>query len=595
MSQDTGSTETIRDGGLNITEPASMLEVVIGAASSGAYNTYVEYADPAALHDAHGEGPGVLTADDSLSIAGGPIGFVRCNTSVAQVIGAVTGAFTQGGSKASFTHSPDTGAGPDIVTGDVNATQANGDHTYAIVVTTAGALGTMAFTIAVDGGAASAPITSIVSGVYSNTATGVVITFPAGTYVLNDGYGFAVTAGGGTITVTGTAALDALVRVEILSTGARGTATFRYSLDGYSGDTESERTYSEPLVTPSGGTFAVPGLGINIVFVVTRTFYVGDSFTCQVQCAAPNATDLADAMAPLVATERPWRFVTVATSKRVGDSTAHGLLATALQSQLSALAAESVYRAGMISTGGTTAAEAYAAFSSVTAIRCLTAYGEVRRATIKPFAGFAFPTTPAVDVMASRAADSLPSTDLKRVADGPLQQVVKLFHDERATPSGLDDIKVATLKTFRGLGKNAYIRQGRIKSAPGSDFTIWPRRIVMDIACETVHEMLIREIGKGLRTTTVTIGNTTYPGVIDPRDRGSIENRVSAALVSRLVTPLNREGVPGHVSDLRYKISPTHNFLSTGVILGQVSIVPLGYVDRAETDLGFAVALPEEA
>jgi hypothetical protein len=151
------------------------------------------------------------------------------------------------------------------------------------------------------------------------------------------------------------------------------------------------------------------------------------------------------------------------------------------------------------------------------------------------------------------------------------------------------------MRTFRGRRGEKYITQGWMKSAAGSDFTIWPRRIVMDIMCETTHEQLVLEIGRGFRTTTAVINNVEYPGVIDPRDVGPLESRVSQPLVSRLVTPLNAEGVPGHVSDLRYKVSKTHNFLSTGTILGQVSAESLGYVNDADTQLGFVVSLPEEA
>jgi hypothetical protein len=414
-----------------------------------------------------------------------------------------------------------------------------------------------------------------------------------------------VTGGGGTITAAapggaGTITMDARIRVEILSTGGLGEATFRYSLDGYSGDTESERTYSEDLFVPAGGSFAIPGLGVTLTFA-DEDFNVGDLYICEVQCAAPNATNIGDAFDAAAETEEPWRFVAVATSAKVGDATAHALIATGLQADLDALASDSVYRAGMISAGGSggiltiTAAQALAAQTDVTANRLLISYGTCRRATVKPFAGMAFPLTPVLDVFAARAAKSLASTDLKRVADGPHSQIVKLFHDERVSPSGLDTIKVSTMRTFRGRRGEKFITQAKIKSAAGSDFTVWPRRIVMDIACETVHEQLVAEIGKGFRTETNTINAVEYPGVVDARDRGPLNGRVSGPLVSRLVTPLNAEGSTGHVSDIRYKISDKHNFLSTGSLLGQVSIVPLGYVDAAVTQLGFVVQLPEEA
>src|SRR5690606_32076595 len=102
-------------------------------------------------------------------------------------------------------------------------------------------------------------------------------------------------------------------------------------------------------------------------------------------------------------------------------------------------------------------------------------------------------------------------------------------------------------------------------------------------------------IGRSFRTVTKTVGGVAYPGVIDPRDAGKVNDQVTNALISQLVTPLNAEGVPGHVQASRFRISDTHNFLSTGVVVATVSIKPIGYVDFVDTQLGFVVELPEVA
>jgi hypothetical protein len=54
----------------------------------------------------------------------------------------------------------------------------------------------------------------------------------------------------------------------------------------------------------------------------------------------------------------------------------------------------------------------------------------------------------------------------------------------------------------------------------------------------------------------------TFPGVVDDKDAGPIEDDVTNQLISQLVTPLNAEGNPGHVAAIRFAISRTHNFLS---------------------------------
>lgn len=398
-------------------------------------------------------------------------------------------------------------------------------------------------------------------------------------------------SGGSGLSVSGEAAFDAHVRVEVVLGGALGTARFRYCLDGYTGDTAPERTYSEVLTVPSGGVFVVPGLGLTLTF--SGTLVLNTVYQVDVKGPGANATDLAAAFAVAKAASAQWRFEVVVTTKANGDAAAHALLATALNNHLLDLATVSKYRRGMIAaTHEDTPSATVTAFTGLVAIRTLIAYGQVRRATSKPLPGYAFPVTNSVDCFAARAAASLPSTDLKRVRSGPLQEVVKTFHDEYKTGSQLDDVKVSTLRSWEGRD-GVWITQGRLKSPSGSDFKNWPLGIVMDIACETAHRMLVDEIGRGVRFDNRVVNNVTYPGTIDDRDAAPIEAAVGAALAAQLLTPSNAEGLQGHVTDIRFSISRTQNVLQTGVLIYKVGILPLGYVDYIEGELGFVVQLPE--
>ena len=489
--------ESVRDGGLNLSEPASMMPVVMGVASAGPVEEFAIFGSVAQLQDVHGEGPAVELAANILA-EGGPIGFLRMDPSVAASNGAVT----------------------------------------------------------------------------------------------NSG------SGDGTVTLSGDAAFDCLLRVRIVAGGALGAATFQYNLDGYAGDKDSERTWSEVLTVPSGGTFVIPGLGVTVTFdddSGAKPFVAGDIYSAEVDCAGWNASDLADAFAVLKAQPTRWRFVVPATSRGCGDATAHALLATALQSQLAALAATSKYRRGMLATdAGAAHSAVVTAYQSVTAIRCLLAHGQVRRSTVKPLPGLGFPVTGAVDVIAARAAVSLPSTDLKRIRSGPLDEVVKLFHDDYRTPTQLDATKISTLRTYENR-EGVYITQGRLKSPSGSDFKLWPQGIVMDIACETVHQILTDWIGRGVRFVNRVVNDVTYFGTIDDRDAAVLEDEVNQALMAQLVTEPNAEGFLGHVTGVRYTVNRLHNVLGTGVVFGAVGILPLAYIDRTETELGFAVELPDVA
>src|SRR5690606_42039761 len=105
-------------------------------------NEFNMYADANALKDAAGDGVGVLQAVQLLA-KGGPIGFIRSNASVAGAVNQTRGVFTEDGTAGAVTHDPDTGEGPLITVDAANATRS---CSVDIVVTTGGALGTVAVT-----------------------------------------------------------------------------------------------------------------------------------------------------------------------------------------------------------------------------------------------------------------------------------------------------------------------------------------------------------------------------------------------------------------------------------------------------------------
>lgn len=476
------STETFLDGGVGFTEPASMTCIVIGGSSGGtlAANTLAFYNSADTLRTEHGEGPGVLGADNILTKSGGPVGYIRATTSVAGVLAAI----------------------------------------------------------------------------------------------VNSG-------GGPTVTIAGTPAHDASLKITVTKAGALGAAQFTYTLDGV--------TTTEALVVPAGGTYVMTKSGVTITFAA-GTYVLGATYTSTFTAPAMNVSDLNTAFAAAAATQTPWRFIYVATSDGV-TSAASALLYAALQSQLDTLASgSSRYRRGIVSACGVSAAETLTTYSAAaSAPRVMVTYGKVRRSNAKSYPGYAVPTTQNADCFAARAAASLISTDLKRVKSGNITEIVTNYHDEYTTPSGLDDIKVSTLRTYGSA--DVYVTQGRLRSAAGSDYRLWPHGLVMDVSAETVHAVLQTQIGRGLRTFTNTVADVPYPGVLDPRDAGPIEKEVNDALANVVGTPINAEGNAGHVTAYRYTISQTHNFLATGIIIGTLREVPLGYVEGTTTELGFVVEI----
>lgn len=593
------STETILDPGLGVAPPVSLTPVFYGVASAGSQNAAPAwYSQAEQLYADFGDGPAVQSAAVVLATAGGPVGFVRANPSIA----ASNGSITKG-----------------------NATSP-------------------------------------------------------------------------TVTVAGSAVFDSFARIEILTAGARGTATFRYSLDGHDSDTADERTYSETLTTPAGGSFAVPGLGVTLTFptagitAITRAggsvgpaitfsgtsvsptssyvveittsgalsvgvfrwssdggstwttgvtlaatvalgatgitanfpagsyvddetysaaataYVVGDVYTFLAECAAWNAADLTAAFAGGLSTEPNWRYLVAVTSEGNADDTAHATLTAALQAELDAMATASRYRRAMIaSTQDTTdtVASVATAFNSTVAARCLVGHGRAKYVARKKYPGYAFPSLGhAVTLFAARAAGCLLSTDLKRVAGngisngGPLPGgVISIYksakgvalpggHDENKVTSTLDDKKVSTLRTHDGYD-GFFVTQGRLKSASGSDFEYWPRGLIMDAASETVHVEQTRLIGKGFRVNA--------NGTIFDADAVSWETIIGGILAAQLLTPTNAEGFAGHVQALRYVINRTHNVRTAKTILSTVGILPLNHVDWIIASLGFVTGFGDEA
>lgn len=583
------SRETQRDFGTGAVAPASMTPIVFGVSPLGARNALEWYSSPSTLFDARGDSAAVQHAANLLARGGGPIGFIGADPSIAAENDNVLGYYGDPGTIGTVTN---TGGGPTVtLTGALR-----GSYAIRIEITTGGALGVGQFRWSLDGGATWEETARVLAATYVLGDTGITANFAAGTYVLAATYAATATAGGGTLAVSGDATLDALVRVEIMASGGLGEGRFRYCLDGYEGDTASERTYSETLTIPAGGTFAIPRLGTVLTFDDSdEDFVAGDYYLAAVRAPAFNSADIAEAIEVLRLSPARWRFVTAVTTKGNGDATAHALLTAALNSGLASLASLSKYRRGMIPTDrGDSPAAVVSAFQSVVATRCLVAHGEVRRTTTLAFPGFAFPVTSAIDVIAARACASLISADLKRVKSGALEEVVKLFHDERQTPTLLDDVKVTTLRTYENRD-GYYIAQGRLKSPAGSDYRYWPHGLIMDAASEIVHEVLTEAIGQGLRYETKVVNNQRFIGTVDDRDASTLEQEVNRRLAAVLLSPVNVEGTPGHVTGLLYKVNPLHNAFATGIILGSVAIQSLLYVDGAETDLGFVVELPNAA
>jgi hypothetical protein len=280
-----GVTLEIVQGGLGI-QPSSAERgiIYVGCCTTQTVNTLEFYGDASAIEDGAGVGEVCEAAAYDLSVAGGPVGIL-----------AVTP--TNAGGKSAVTAS---------VSGSLTCAVSFGPHvSIAIACTTGGTLGTAAFTFALNGGTASAPVTSAAgwgTTGYRVPGTYCTLTFTTGTYVTADTYAVstlnAVTHPTGTGPAVPTSACSPIDEytptITFTTAGALATSQFTYSLDGTDANTSS------PIVTTGGGTYAIPNTGIILTF--TGTAVVGDYFTFSVVSVSPSNGDLVTALTTLTTT-----------------------------------------------------------------------------------------------------------------------------------------------------------------------------------------------------------------------------------------------------------------------------------------------------
>jgi len=188
------------------------------------------------------------------------------------------------------------------------------------------------------------------------------------------------------------------------------------------------------------------------------------------------------------------------------------------------------------------------------------------------------PLLPITDVVGARMIKVLPSTDLKRVDDGPLSGVTAISYDEFVKNEGVDAAGFITLRTWPGRG-GFYITNGNIHAPVGSDLNRIHRVRVLNIALATTYLAQSAFVGRSVRTIP--------GGLIDPRDAVALEQEVKAKLTSALLEPSNAEGTGGYVSEFEYTVDLTNNVLSTNTILADLAIRPLGYADFINTTVGY--------
>jgi len=387
----------------------------------------------------------------------------------------------------------------------------------------------------------------------------------------------------GTITLSGAPFDSYDGEVEITATGTLGAGKFRYSLDAHrlTGPSGSEfaPTWSAELTIPAGGTYLIPNSNVTLTFVpgAGPAYYDdGDvhTWTSTEPGYAVADLDAAGDVFRLLATQ--WRLIHLAGMQATAAGAA--TLAAGLGTEMSTEAGLFRYSRAFMESGAEAKATTISAFAALEDRRVSVAYGRCVRTSLKPFAGWGTPRRSVLAELTARATAEQISTHLGRVATGALPGVLHITHDE--FQAGLmDDARFATLRTWPNRA-GYYITRARLMSPPGSDFVHSHNGFVMDVACSTVTRALAEWANKSFRVTSA--------GTLDPRDAADIERSVLSQLRAQLTEPINAEGKRGHVSDLSFTVDLTNNVLTTGQVLTETAIRPLGYGEYFVSQIGFA-------
>lgn len=407
--------------------------------------------------------------------------------------------------------------------------------------------------------------------------------------------------GSSVITTTGNAYDDYFVVLSVISGGTIGTGpiTFQVSLD-------AGRNFGPNLSLGTANTYVIPNTGVTLNFAA-GTLVTGDK--AQFATVAPSwvASGVQACLTALLASvyaTTGWGSMHVVT----GLAGAAAADVTNLNNYLDvvtapAFASNYVYTRAYTSArdviiptewgGSTSESESTwmtsieTAFSAVSAKRVSVGAGCYNMSSALGSGlgqGGSVVGTPAYRRQLSWAAASRqvlvpPQRLISRVRDGSLAQIIQnpltdptdgfVYHDERLNP-GLDFLFAGTGGRFMAACTRVpslpgfYITDPLLMSPLGSQFTLMPLGLVMDEACDIVHQIGQLEINEDVRLNS--------NGTIYVNDAVTIQNEIGSAIDSNLFAT-NQISQPASVV-----VDQTTDVETSGTVDISVTIAPRGYI-----------------
>lgn len=396
-------------------------------------------------------------------------------------------------------------------------------------------------------------------------------------------------AGSGTVVGGAAAPLDSFeCYVWITGGGARGVATFKYSLD-------AGQTYSPNFTVPSGGTFTVnylkisPTISTGIVLTFPAGTYVaGDYYSFTTTAPGFDSTAATAAWNALVADPRTWEFFHLVGAASTASASA--TMATAMEALNASAEANHRFVWNATEIANDTDNNIISAFASVSARHSMAAGGYCYLTSNVNGSIYKRPIAWPVLARISKIPISQAASE---IGLGSLPGVVTLnalptiagtvstapsgtlntggFRDEEVTPA-LDAARIATLRTLVGQ-PGFFNTQPNILAAPGSDYK-WAQYVRIANKTATVARAAL------LPFLNARLAPDPTTGFIKETDARKIERRVNGLLTQAIVTP-------GDAVSITFSISRTDNLLSAQTLNTRVRIVPDAYAATINLDIGF--------
>ena len=442
------------------------------------------------------------------------------------------------------------------------------------------------------------PLAQLVAELMATPGHGPVVAVPC---AATAGVLSSVTAAGTsppTVTLTGNSVDEILGRVEILTGGARGTATFRYSLD-YDSANPSAASWTGPIVTAA--TYLMDNSGVTLNFA-TGTYATDNVYTFTGAQPAHSDAQITAGMDAVFAAGTDFGIGYILQRPR---DTTDALAVTAMATTFAAVSAKvdtlestgykytlhlieaprpiasdssglATWRSAL--TGSTAQALAHKRMAIVAG------YGRIKsvvdsRVYRRPMGWRILQRLSVADI----------SEKVSRVDSGPLSTILSIEHDEGTTgglSNGSSGQRYLTVRTWSGLN-GYYAAADPTFASVGSDYATVVRLRVVNRGAKVLRNALLRYVDD-----TILADSTT--GKILETEAQHIDEDITAQLTDALINSKSRSGKP-HVSSVRGRVSRTDNILSTSTLTGTAAIQPAGYATAISFTIGFTGATVQAA